>query len=433
MVRIPQQRRPEERRPRVLIIVQNLPVPFDRRVWLECQTLTAAGYDVTVICPRGKEASSAYQVIDGVSIHTYPPYAPGGSKIGFVTEYAYSFLATARLATKARREGPFDVIQACNPPDIFWPLARWLRRRDGSRFVFDHHDLCPELYESRFPDGAHLPHRGLLALERATFRTADAVTSTNASYARIAKVRGGKSPDAVTVVRTGPDPDLLRPVPADSSLRRGRAHLVAYIGVMGPQDGVDIALDAADLIVHRMGRTDIAFTLMGAGDCYDDLVEQRDRLGLQEYVELPGRVPDSTVADVLSTADIGLSPDPKNPLNDVSTMNKTMEYMAFGLPVVAFDLQETRVSAGGAAVYVEPNKVDLYAQAIVDLVDDPGARVDMGRIGRDRVEQKLAWSHQQKAYLGVFDDLTGRTAATLASAGHVRTGVVDEQPARLEG
>jgi glycosyltransferase involved in cell wall biosynthesis len=432
MVRIPQQRRTEERRPRVLIIVQNLPVPFDRRVWLECQTLTAAGYDVTVICPRGKEAGSAFQVIDGVSIHTYPPYAPGGSKVGFVTEYAYSFLATARLAARARQQGPFDVVQACNPPDIFWPLARWLRRRDGSRFVFDHHDLCPELYESRFPDGASLPHRGLLMLERATFRTADRVTSTNASYAKVAVERGGKRGEDVTVVRTGPDPNRLRPVPADTALRRGRKHLVAYIGVMGPQDGVDIALDAADQIVHRMGRTDIAFTLMGAGDCYDDLVAQRDRLGLQEYVELPGRVPDSTVAEVLSTADIGLSPDPKNPLNDVSTMNKTMEYMAFGLPVVAFDLRETRVSAGGAAVYVEPNKVDLYARAIVDLVDDAGARVDMGRIGRDRVERKLAWSHQQKAYLRVFDDLTGRSAAEPAAGRHVRHTALDDVSASME-
>ncbi|MGH2578173.1 MAG: glycosyltransferase family 4 protein, partial [Actinomycetota bacterium] len=356
---------PRHRRPRVLIIVQNLPVPFDRRVWLECQCLNRAGYDVTVICPRGKD-SATHQVIDGVTIHTYRPYAPGGSKIGFLVEYVYSFLATARLASKARRRGPFDVIQACNPPDIFWPLARWLRRRDGSRFLFDHHDLCPELYESRFPQGARLPHRGLLFLERATFRAADRVTSTNESYARVAVERGKKRPEHVTVVRTGPDPDILKPVPEDPALRRGRAHLVTYLGVMGPQDGVDIALAAADLIVNEMGRRDISFTLMGSGDCFDDLVAQRDRLGLQDYVELTGRVPDQTVARVLSTADVGLCPDPKNPLNDVSTMNKTMEYMAFRLPVVAFDLRETRVSAGAAAVYAEPNEVDGFARAIVD-------------------------------------------------------------------
>jgi glycosyltransferase involved in cell wall biosynthesis len=432
-VAMPRQRDPRARRPRVLIIVQNLPVPFDRRVWLECQTLTRGGYDVTVICPRGKD-SLPYQVIDEVTIHTYPPYAPGGSKAGFVVEYAYSFLATARLAAQARRNGAFDVVQACNPPDIFWPLARWLRRRDGSRFVFDHHDLCPELYESRFPDGAALPHRGLLMLERATFRTADRVTSTNASYAKVAVERGGKREDDVTVVRTGPDPERLKPVPAQPELRRGRKHLVSYIGVMGPQDGVDIVLDAADHIVHRMGREDISFTLMGSGDCFDDLVAQRDRLGLGDHVELTGRVPDQTVADVLSTADVGLSPDPKNPLNDVSTMNKTMEYMAFGLPVVAFDLHETRVSAGDAAVYAEPNKVDRFAQAIVDLVDDPRRREQMGRLGRARVEQELAWKHQQRGYLAVFDDLTGRSTAALTTARHVRSEAdVDDVPATSEG
>jgi glycosyltransferase involved in cell wall biosynthesis len=395
-------------RPRVLIIVQNLPVPFDRRVWLECQSLVRAGYDVTVVCPRGKD-SLPFQVIDDVAIYTYRPYAPGGSKLGFVVEYVYSFLATARLASKARRRGRFDVIQACNPPDVFWPLARWFRTRDGSRFLFDHHDLCPELYESRFPDGARMPLKGLLLLERATFRTADRITSTNASYARIAVERGGKRPEHVTVVRTGPDPDRLKAGPPDPEARRGRQHLVAYLGVMGPQDGVDIALAAANVIVSEMGRTDIAFTLMGGGDCHAELVAQRDELGLQGYVELPGRVPDETVVQVLSTADVGLCPDPKNPLNDVSTMNKTMEYMAFRLPVVAFDLRETRVSAAEAAVYVEPNKVDAFAKAIVELIDDPERRAEMGSIGRERVEKELAWSHQQKAYVAVYDELVGRT------------------------
>jgi glycosyltransferase involved in cell wall biosynthesis len=401
-------------RPRVLIIVQNLPVPFDRRVWLECNALTAAGYDVTVVCPKGKNDPSR-QILDGVTLLKYRPYAPGGHAVGFVLEYAYSFLATARLVLRARRDGRFDVMQACNPPDIFWPIARWLRRRDGSRFVFDHHDLCPELFDSRFPEGKELPRRGLLALERSTFRTADHVVSTNASYAEIALRRGDKRPANVTVVRTGPDPERLRrrePVPA---LRRGRKHLVAYIGVMGPQDGVDLAIRAAAYVVHDLGREDVSFTFMGAGDCYDEIVALRDTLGLQDYVELPGRVPDETVIDVLSTADVGLSPDPKNPLNDVSTMNKTLEYMAFGMPVVAFDLKETRVSANGAGCYVASGDVAAYARAIVALLDDDEKREDMGREGRLRIEKELGWPHQRDAYVGVFDRLVGRTRTDAAA------------------
>ena len=395
-------------RPRILIIVQNLPVPFDRRVWLECKALTAAGYDVTVVCPKGKN-DPAYEVLDGVTLLKYQPYAPGGSALSFIVEYAYSFLATAALVLRARRNGKFAVLQACNPPDIFWPIARWLRRRDRTRFVFDHHDLCPELYDSRFPHGRALPKRGLLALERATFHTADQVVSTNTSYAEIAVLRGSKAPEDVTVVRTGPDPERLLRSADVPALRHGRKHLVAYIGVMGPQDGVDLAVRAAAHVVHNLRRTDVAFTFMGSGDSYPELVTMRDELGLQDYVELPGRVPDQTVVDVLSTAAVGLSPDPKNPLNDVSTMNKTLEYMAFELPVIAFDLKETRVSAGDAASYIESGDIAAYAHAIVELLDDPDKREAMGKKGRVRIEQELGWPYQRDRYVGVYDALVGRS------------------------
>jgi len=391
---------------RVLIIVQNLPVPFDRRVWLECQALVGAGYEVAVVCPKGKD-DPAFQVVDSVSLYKYRPYAPGGSKLGFVLEYVYSFLATARLVLRARRRsGRFDVIQACNPPDIFWPIARLLRVRDRTRFVFDHHDLCPELYQSRFPAGPKAPYRVLRALERSTHRAADHVISTNESYRQIAITRSGKPAAAVTVVRTGPDPDRLRRGPADPDQRRGRRYLAAYIGVMGPQDGVDIVVRAADVIVRELGRDDIAFTLIGSGDCYADLVALRDELGLAGHVEFTGRAPDELVTRVLSTADVGLSPDPKNPLNDLSTMNKSMEYMAFELPVVAFDLHETRVSTADAAVYVPPNDVRDYAKAIVSLLDDEQSRIKMGQLGRARVEEHLAWRHQAGAYLDVYRSLT---------------------------
>jgi glycosyltransferase involved in cell wall biosynthesis len=396
---------------RVLIIVQNLPVPFDRRVWLECKALVAAGHEVSVVCPKGP-GDPAYEVVDTVRLYKYRPYAPGGSKAGFIAEYAYSFLATAWKTARARRAGRFAVLQACNPPDIFWPIAQMLRALDRTAFVFDHHDLCPELYESRFPDGPRLPYRMLRALERRTHRTAQRVIATNESYRDIAVHRSGKAPADVAVVRTGPDPARLQRGEPRPPLRRGRRYLAAYIGVMGPQDGVDIVLRAAAIVVHELGRTDIAFTLIGSGDSYNDLVALRDELDLGGPVEFTGRVPDDRVAEILSTADVGLSPDPKNPLNDVSTMNKTMEYMAYELPVLAFDLRETRVSGGPAAVYVTPNDVHEYAAALVALMDDREERLRLGKLGRARVEDELAWSHQEREYLAVYQSLLGGDGAT---------------------
>jgi glycosyltransferase involved in cell wall biosynthesis len=399
---------------RILVIVQNLPVPFDRRVWLECRALAGDGYEVSVICPKG-DGDPAYAVIEGVRLYKYRPYAPGGSKLSYIKEYAYSFLATAWLTLKARRRGRFRVVQACNPPDIFWPLALVLRALDRTRFIFDHHDLSPELYESRFPNGSRLPYKALRALERGTHRTADHVIATNDSYRAIAIERSGKSPEKVTVVRTGPDPSQLRRGSVVPELRRGRRYLAAYIGVMGPQDGVDIVVRVADIVVNELGRDDIAFTLIGSGDCFDDLVALRDVLSLAGHVEFTGRAPDEMVGRILSTADIGLSPDPLSPLNDVSTMNKTMEYMAFELPLVSFDLRETRISAGRAAAYVHPGDLRGYAEVIVRLCDDEDARAKMGKLGRIRVEQELAWIHQERTYLDVYRRvLAGRRVLTSA-------------------
>jgi glycosyltransferase involved in cell wall biosynthesis len=262
-----------------------------------------------------------------------------------------------------------------------------------------------------------LPYKGLRFLERRTHRTADHVISTNDSYRQIAISRSGKRPADVTVVRTGPDPAKLQRAEPDPGQRRGHRYLCAYIGVMGPQDGVDVVVRAAGIIVHEMKREDIAFTLIGKGDCFDELVALRDELKLNGHVEFTGRAPDELVQKVMSTADIGLSPDPMNPLNDVSTMNKTMEYMAFELPVVAFDLRETRVSAADAAVYVKPTgdpdaDIREYAAAIVALIDDDAERAQMGKLGRARVEEELAWPHQEKAYLAVYERLTSKASGT---------------------
>jgi glycosyltransferase involved in cell wall biosynthesis len=393
------------RKLRVLIIVQNLPVPLDRRVWQECRALIAAGYGVSVICPKGP-GDPAYQELEGVRLHKYaaPPTAKG--LLGYIIEFAYCWLATAWLMFRVRRRDGFDVMQACNPPDTFFLLGllgKWL----GRPFVFDQHDLCPEVYASRFRQPSRLVLGGLKLLERGTYRVADHVISTNESYRQIALVRGHRSAESVSVVRSGPAATM-RPGLPRPALKRGRRFLACYLGVMGPQDGVDLLLHAAHAYVYQLGRRDCQFALMGFGDCLNDLRRQAIDLDLAEWVTFTGRADDRMLGEYLSTADVGLSPDPRSPLNDISTMNKTMEYMAFGLPVVTFDLKETRVSAAEAAVYVPPNDTTAFAQTIANLLDTPQQRAWRGSIGRQRVEGSLAWEHQAPIYVSVYDRLLRR-------------------------
>ena len=403
----------------VLIIVQNLPVPLDRRVWLECQALTAAGYEVSVICPKGP-GDPGYQVLDGVHIHKYAPPRQAAGFAGYAWEFAYCWVRTALRSLSVFRRRRFHVLQACNPPDIYWSLAL-LWRLFGVRFVFDHHDLNPEVYRSRFGDPTGLAGRLQLAalywLERRTFRTADRVISTNESYREIALRRGGVPVEHTTVVRSGPDTSVMRPGAAVPELRGGHRHLVAYLGIMGPQDGVDGVLRVADRVVRHHGRTDVRFALLGFGDCLADLRRQCTELGLDDHVVFTGRVGPAEIGRYLSTAEVGLSPDPLSPLNDVSTMNKTMEYMAYGLPVVAYRLTETVVSGGDCAVYVEPGDEDGFADALVALLDDPDRRAELGAAGRLRAERDLDWRPQARAYVSVFDGLLGlRGAASRTEA-----------------
>jgi glycosyltransferase involved in cell wall biosynthesis len=390
-------------RRRVLIIVQNLPVPLDRRVWLEACALRDAGFQVSVVCPKAP-GDPSFQELEGIRIRKYDPPPPTSGALSYAWEFAYCWVRALGLVLRAASREGFDVIQACNPPDTYWALAA-LFKPFGKRFVFDQHDLCPEVYVSRFPNGSRVVRRALMLFERATYALADHVVATNESYRETAMGRGNVLVHRVTVVRTGPDPERLRKGTPVASWRHGRRYLCAYLGVMGPQDGVDLALRAAAAIV-RSGRDDVHFVFIGTGDSFDELVMLADDLGISDRVTFTGRAPDETVFEVFSTADVGLSPDPLNPLNDVSTMNKTMEYMAFELPVVAFDLKETRVSAEDAAVYVQPNDTDAYADAITELLADPDRRAAMGRAGRQRVEQVLAWGHQAPRYVGVYEGLT---------------------------
>lgn len=394
----------------VLIIVQNLPVPLDRRVWLECLALRSAGYAVSVICPKGP-GDPRYQELDGVHIYKYEPAPPSNGVASYLWEFLYSWLCTAALSVRVWHRHRFGVIQACNPPDTYWSLARLWRLR-GVRFVYDQHDLNPEVFRSRFgePRGlsSRLQYAAVRWLERATFRSADQVISTNESYRQVALERGGCDPERVTVVRSGPNTSRMRPLHPVLDLRKDRRHLLVYLGIMGPQDGVDIALHALDFLVHERGRSDVHLALLGFGDCYDDLVALTGRLGLAEYVTFTGRADRAMVAEYLSTASIGLSPDPASPLNNVSTMNKTMEYMSLGVPVVAFDLLETRVSAADTAAYVDPTAGSVgFGAAIDELLDDEQRRIEMGVAGRIRAQAHLDWRPQAERYVGVFDRLHG--------------------------
>jgi glycosyltransferase involved in cell wall biosynthesis len=393
----------------VLVIVQNLPVPLDRRVWLECQELRAAGYDVSVICPKGPGDHSR-EVIDGVRIFKYQPPPQAEGILGYLLEFVYCWLRTALLSRAVWRRQHFQVIQACNPPDTYWALARLWRRR-GVRFVFDQHDLNPELFLSRFGNPRtlmeRLQYRGLLWLEAMTYRTADRVVSTNESYRRIALTRGRLASDDVTVVRSGPDTRVMRPVLPPEDAPAPERHSLVYLGIMNPQDGVDLVLEVMDELVHRRGRTDVEATLLGFGDCYEELREQCTEMGLDDVVTFTGRADAGMIAEHLSRATVGLCPDRKTPLNDVSTMNKTMEYMAYALPSVSFDLVETRVSGGDSCFYVPSGDVSAFADAVEQLLDDPPLRLDMARYARERVCRHLDWRAQADAYVGVYDGLFG--------------------------
>jgi glycosyltransferase involved in cell wall biosynthesis len=384
---------------KALILVENLSVPFDRRVWQESTTLRDAGWDVHVICPQGtKRDRESYVELDGVKIHRYPLTAATGGPRGYVKEYGAALWHTWRLAGKI---GPVDVVHACNPPDLLYLVAKRLKRQ-GAKFIFDQHDLCPELYLSRFAGrGEDFLYRVVCRLERATYQAADVVIATNESYRNAAITRGNMPADKVFVVRSAPVIERFRQVPAEPALKKGKPFMLCYLGVMGPQDGVDYALRS--LAILREKRDDWHAVFVGAGDTFDDMVVLSRELGLSDVVEFTGRIPDEDLVRYLSTADVCLSPDPYNPLNDVSTMNKVMEYMAMSRPMVSFELREARVSAGDAAVYAPANDEREFARLTGELLDDPAERERMGRLGKERVEGPLAWGNSQKALLAAYE------------------------------
>jgi glycosyltransferase involved in cell wall biosynthesis len=383
-----------------LILVENLSVPFDRRVWQECLALRDAGWQVHVICPQGtKRDTEPYVELDGVRIHRFPLEAAAGGPAGYAKEYGTALWHTWRLA---RKVGKVDVVHACNPPDLLYLVAKRLKRQ-GARFVFDQHDLVPELYLSRFNRGEDFLYRAVCRLERKTYQAADVVIATNESYRAVAIERGGKDPDRVFVVRSAPVVERFHEVPPEPAIRKGKPYLLCYLGVMGPQDGVDYALRSLQKLRDEVGRDDWHAVFVGAGDTFDDMVALSKQLGLANQVDFTGRIPDDDLLRYLSTADVCLSPDPLNPLNDVSTMNKIMEYMAMARPIVSFELREARVSAGDAAVYAPANDESEFAKQISYLLDNPEERRRMGELGQARVSGPLSWENSRKALLEAYE------------------------------
>jgi glycosyltransferase involved in cell wall biosynthesis len=390
---------------RVLIVVENLPCPFDRRVWQEARALAAAGYEVSIICPKAPGYEKSFEELDGIHIHRHwlPREADGA--LGYALEYSVALVMEFWLSLKVAFGRGFDVLHACNPPDTIFIIGNFFKLF-GKKFVFDHHDINPELYEAKFGKRGW-GRKLLVALERLSFRSADMVISTNESYRNIAIDRGGKDPRDIFVVRSGPDLARIRRVPPNPALRRGRRYLVGYVGVMGKQEGIDLLLQAVQLIVHELQRTDIQFGLVGGGTELPAMRELAARLGVADYVTFTGRVPDDVLLEMLNTADICVNPDRANDMNDRSTMNKIMEYMALGKPIVQFDLTEGRVSASDASWYARPNDVADLARKMVALLDDEDQRIHMGAVGRERVERVLSWQHEAPRLLAAYDNLLG--------------------------
>jgi glycosyltransferase involved in cell wall biosynthesis len=399
------------KRPRALILVEDLPVPFDRRVWTEAKTLRDAGWRVTVISPNGAGARRWHERIDGIEIFRYPLPTTAAGLLHHVAEYSVAVPAILILALLARGLSRIDVVHACNPPDFLFPVG-WLFQRLGSAFVFDQHDLAPEVYLAQ-GGGRGLVHRFLLWCERRTYRMADVVIATNQTYRRFAIERGGVAPERVFVVRSSPDPGRIHRVEADAALKDGRQHLVAYLGTMGPQDGVDLFVRAArDVLDARPGQ--LRFIAIGGGNQLDGLRRLARSLDLTDAdLAFTGRIPDADVRRILSTADVAISPDPANNFNEYCTMNKTLEYMAVGVPVVAFDLEETRVSAAEAAVYAPPNDPAGLAALIGGLLDDPARRERMAAVGRERIAGELGWARSAEQLLAAY-----RQASNIGATRH---------------
>ena len=392
----------------ILIIVQNLPVPLDRRVWQEANTLRCAGFDVAVICPKSKTYTKSYERLEGVDIYRYPLLIEADkSVVGYFLEFTYCWFATLWLAVRAYGRRPFHAIHACNPPDTYFAMAL-LFRPLGVRFVFDHHDLCPDLYVAKGHARRGVAYRILLLLEWMTLRTADMVITVNESYRQIAKIRGDVPDRKMVVVRNGPRLEWAAQLGGPSAeLKQGRKYLVVFLGQIGRQDGVDYLLRAVR-VYNRSYGDDTLFVIIGEGPSQRDMQRLAAELELTDCVRFTGRIPDEQLCSYLSTTDVCVDPDPLNEFTNVSTMNKIIEYMSLGKPIIAFDLLEHRRSALEAAHYIEPNDVTKFATGIRELLEDEQRRECMSKFAKDRFQHALAWEVSEENLVRAYNELLNR-------------------------
>jgi glycosyltransferase involved in cell wall biosynthesis len=385
---------------KVLIIVENLPVPFDRRVWQEARALRDAGALVSVICPTGKGFDLREEVVEGIHIYRHTLPLDADSAKGYLVEYTSALFWEFVLAIKVLVRHGFDVIHACNPPDLIFMVALPFKLL-GKRFIFDHHDINPELYEAKFGRRDRF-WKLMCLLERWTFKLADVSIATNNSYRQIALTRGRMDPSKVFVVRSGPDLRRLPAATANPELRNGRDFLVGYVGVMGSQEGIDLLMDAVEHIVKVLCRRDIQFCLVGGGPALEAMRALAAQKEIAEFVTFTGRVSDERLFEVLATSDVCVNPDRVNAMNDKSTMNKILEYMAFAKPIVQFEVAEGRYSAADASLYARPNDSIDFGRKIVEIIDDPEMAARMGALGKLRLQQDLSWDHQVPKLLDAY-------------------------------
>lgn len=385
----------------VLIIVENLPVPLDRRVWQQATALVRAGFQVSVICPKAGKHTLAYEELQGVKIYRHNLPIKGSGVFRYLAEYIWAWFAELFLTIKVFYKQRVDIIQACNPPDNIFLIGIIFRFLFGTVFIFDHHDPFGQLFALKFPRKVML-QRIVNWFERRSLRSADRVITTSEQLRKLATDHHDVEPDRIALVRSGFDLRRMPEVSEDRDLKRGRRYMALYVGVMGEQDGIDVLIEAISIIVHRLGRHDIQFILAGDGDQCAPMQELAAQLGLSAYVEFTGYLEGATLYRLLATADVGLSPDPKNDFNDKLSMNKTLEYMAFELPIVQFDLKEGRVLADEAAIYVKENSPEQFASAITDLVDDAERRARMGKLGAARIGGMFSWDRQEEIYINMY-------------------------------